>query len=172
MGVVMLGSGGVGKSAFVMRFLTDKFVPDYDPTIENSYRGKVTLEGKEIIIDILDTAGMEDTTRDQYISLGQFFIFMFSITDRSSFEEFEAAHCSIKKFFPEGSVFPMMMVGCKGDLDGERKVSLAEIEQKAKQYNLGYVETSALTGLNVKSAMDAAIKYYITQIQPSKPKKK
>ncbi len=40
----MLGSGGVGKSAITVRFMSDVFVTDYDPTIEDSYRKQIVVD--------------------------------------------------------------------------------------------------------------------------------
>jgi len=37
-----------------------QFVEDYEPTKADSYRKKVVLDGEEVQIDILDTAGQED----------------------------------------------------------------------------------------------------------------
>ena len=66
--VIMVGSGGVGKSALTLQFMYDEFVEDYEPTKADSYRKKVVLDGEEVQIDILDTAGQEDyaAIRDNY----------------------------------------------------------------------------------------------------------
>lgn len=40
--------------------LSFQFVEDYEPTKADSYRKKVVLDGEEVQIDILDTAGQED----------------------------------------------------------------------------------------------------------------
>ncbi|CAO2622224.1 Ras-related protein Rap-2c [Lemmus lemmus] len=40
--VVVLGSGGVGKSALTVQFVTGTFIEKYDPTIEDRYE-KVPL---------------------------------------------------------------------------------------------------------------------------------
>ena len=56
--VVMFGGGGVGKSALTIQFVQGMFIPDYDPTIEDSYRKQVERDGK-VLLDILDTAGGE-----------------------------------------------------------------------------------------------------------------
>lgn len=42
-----------------------------------------------------------------------------------------------------------MLVGNKGDLHDKRKISLAEAQSRAQQWNVPYVETSAKTRDNV-----------------------
>ncbi|XP_071839226.1 circularly permutated Ras protein 1-like [Apostichopus japonicus] len=42
--VVVLGSGGVGKSALVIRLTQDMFLDNYDPTIEDSFRTTITVK--------------------------------------------------------------------------------------------------------------------------------
>lgn len=55
--LVVLGSGGVGKSALTVQFVQGIFVEKYDPTIEDSYRKKVEIDNEQCILEILDTAG-------------------------------------------------------------------------------------------------------------------
>ena len=45
--VIMIGSGGVGKSAITLQFMYDDFVEEYEPTKADSYRKQVILNGKE-----------------------------------------------------------------------------------------------------------------------------
>ena len=40
-----MGSGNVGKSSLTIRFTQDQFVEDYDPTIEDSYRKHIVVDG-------------------------------------------------------------------------------------------------------------------------------
>ena len=39
---------------------TCSFVEEYDPTIEDSYRKQVVIDGETCLLDILDTAGQEE----------------------------------------------------------------------------------------------------------------
>lgn len=53
------GGGGVGKSAITVRFVHSLFVEKYDPTIEDSYRKTMNVDGIICACEILDTAGTE-----------------------------------------------------------------------------------------------------------------
>ena len=46
--IVVLGSGGVGKSALTVQFVQNIFVEKYDPTIEDSYRKQVEVDGTQV----------------------------------------------------------------------------------------------------------------------------
>lgn len=53
-------AGGVGKSALTIQLIQNHFVDEYDPTIEDSYRKQVVIDGETCLLDILDTAGQEE----------------------------------------------------------------------------------------------------------------
>ena len=65
--LVIVGGGGVGKSALTIRLIQNHFIDEYDPTIEDSYRKQVTIDEETCLLDILDTAGQEEYSamRDQ-----------------------------------------------------------------------------------------------------------
>ena len=54
---------------------------------------------------------------------------------------------------------PFLLVGNKADLEDKRRVTVAESQAKAQQWNVPYVETSAKTRANVDkvSFMDSVI---------------
>lgn len=45
--LVVVGAGGVGKSALTIQLIQNHFVDEYDPTIEDSYRKQVVI-GKNL----------------------------------------------------------------------------------------------------------------------------
>lgn len=55
--VVVLGSGGVGKSALTVQFVSGCFMEKYDPTIEDFYRKEIEVDNSPCVLEILDTAG-------------------------------------------------------------------------------------------------------------------
>jgi hypothetical protein len=76
------------------------------------------------LLDVLDTAGQEEYSamREQYMRTGEGFLLVYSITDRQSFEEIMTFQQQILRV-KDKDYFPMIVVGNKCDLDGERQVS-------------------------------------------------
>lgn len=148
--VIMVGSGGVGKSALTLQFMYDEFVEDYEPTKADSYRKKVVLDGEEVQIDILDTAGQEDyaAIRDNYFRSGEGFLCVFSITEEDSFQATQEFREQILRVKGDSNI-PFILVGNKADLVGSRQVQLATATGKALEWQVPYVETSAKTRENV-----------------------
>ena len=87
--IVVLGSGGVGKSALTVQFVQGIFVEKYDPTIEDSYRKQVVIDGETCLLNILDTAGQEEFSamRDQYMRTGEGFLIVFAVNNAKSFDD-------------------------------------------------------------------------------------
>ncbi|KAJ4921022.1 ras-related protein Ral-B-like [Gymnodraco acuticeps] len=148
--VIMVGSGGVGKSALTLQFMYDEFVEDYEPTKADSYRKKVVLDGEDVQIDILDTAGQEDyaAIRDNYFRSGEGFLLLFSITEHESFSATADFREQILRVKEEDSI-PLLLVGNKSDLEERRRVSAEEATNRAAEWGVQYVETSAKTRANV-----------------------
>jgi len=49
--LVVVGDGGVGKSALTIQFFQKMFVTDYDPTIEDSYIQHTEVDGMLCVLD-------------------------------------------------------------------------------------------------------------------------
>jgi len=150
--VIMVGAGGVGKSALTLQFMYDEFVEDYEPTKADSYRKKVMLDDEEVQIDILDTAGQEDyaAIRDNYFRSGEGFLCVFSISEHESFSAVNEFREQILRVKNDDNV-PFILVGNKADLDvNQRRVTTDEALHVARMWNVPYIETSAKTRQNVK----------------------
>lgn len=149
--VIVIGSGGVGKSALTLQFMYDEFVEDYEPTKADSYRKKIMLDGKEAQIDILDTAGQEDyaAIRDNYFRSGEAFLCVFSILEQDSLNATEELREQVLRVKNEDKTVPFLLVGNKIDLDSRRAVSQEVALEQARQWDVPYIETSAKTRQNV-----------------------
>ena len=149
--IVVLGSGGVGKSALTVQFVQGIFVEKYDPTIEDSYRKQVEVDGQQCMLEILDTAGTEQFTamRDLYMKNGQGFVLVYSITAQSTFNDLQDLREQILRVKDTEDV-PMVLVGNKCDLEDERVVGKDQGLNMARQFNnCAFMETSAKAKIGV-----------------------
>ncbi|XP_014109932.1 PREDICTED: ras-related protein Rap-2b isoform X2 [Pseudopodoces humilis] len=116
--VVVLGSGGVGKSALTVQFVTGSFIEKYDPTIEDFYRKEIEVDSSPSVLEILDTAGTEQfaSMRDLYIKNGQGFILVYSLVNQQSFQDIKPMRDQIirvKRFLPVFRPWPSVMPSCE-----------------------------------------------------------
>ncbi|KFV97821.1 Ras-related protein Rap-1A, partial [Fulmarus glacialis] len=145
--LVVLGSGGVGKSALTVQFVQGIFVEKYDPTIEDSYRKQVEVDCQQCMLEILDTAGTEQFTamRDLYMKNGQGFALVYSITAQSTFNDLQDLREQILRVKDTEDVsrifFLLQMVKMFGKEQGQNL---------ARQWcNCAFLESSAKSKINV-----------------------
>ncbi|CAH8487087.1 unnamed protein product [Heterobilharzia americana] len=148
--LVVLGSGGVGKSALTVQFVQGIFAEKYDPTIEDSYRKQVEIDSQQCMLEILDTAGTEQFTamRDLYMKNGQGFLLVYSITSQATFTDLIDLREQILRV-KDVDEFPLVLVGNKCDLEDERSVGKEQGQNLAREWNCQFMETSAKAKLNV-----------------------
>ncbi|KAL0109536.1 hypothetical protein PUN28_014535 [Cardiocondyla obscurior] len=142
--IVVLGDGGVGKSAVTLQFVSHRFLDYHDPTIEDSYQTQVVIDGEAALLDILDTAGQVEFTamREQYMRCGEGFMICYSVTDRHSFQETMEYRKLISRVRANENI-PLVLVGNKFDLQHHRKVTTEEGKALAEELGCPFYETSA-----------------------------
>ncbi|XP_057655743.1 GTP-binding protein Rit1-like [Diorhabda carinulata] len=157
--IVVLGDGGVGKSAVTLQFVSHSFLDYHDPTIEDSYQQQAVIDGEPALLDILDTAGQVEFTamRDQYMRCGEGFLICYSVTDRHSFQEVLEYKKLIQKVRASEDT-PLVLVGNKFDLHSQRKVSTEEGKGLAKQFGCPFFETSACLRTYVDDAFHTLVR--------------
>lgn len=157
--VVVFGSGGVGKSALTIQFVHGYFITDYDPTIEDSYKRVLLVDGDNVQLDILDTAGQEDFApmRTSYMRQGKGFIIVYAVDDRASFEEAEEFYNDLIRTKGSTNV-PIVICGNKCDLEDKRVISKVEGEEFTNRLNALFYETSALSNMNIEEAFVSLVR--------------
>merc|ERR1712142_1403190 len=143
--IVVLGDGGVGKSALTLQYVQHNFIDYHDPTIEDAYQQRTVIDGQPCLLDILDTAGQFEFTamREQYMRCGEGFIICYSITDRHSFNEAVEYRNLITKVRATEEV-PVILVANKVDLEQTRRlVETSEGQALATKFGCSFYETSA-----------------------------
>lgn len=151
--LVVVGGGGVGKSALTIQLIQGHFLEEYDPTIEDSYRKQCVVDNEVCYLDILDTAGQEEyaALRDQYMRAGKGFMLVYSITDKNSLKELNTFREQILRV-KDVDHAPMVIIGNKCDLESERAVPTAEGSTQAKNWGIPFFEGSAKARINVEES--------------------
>jgi len=145
---VLLGSGGVGKSALVMRLMGSPFLEKLGPTIEDLHRHELKVDDKLCKLAILDTAGQQDfhSMEDTWFQDGEGFLMVYSIISKTSFVEVANTYDRLVR--SKDGVPPMVLVANKSDLNELREVSYQEGAKLAAKWGCPFFETSAKLSQN------------------------
>ncbi|XP_037115952.1 GTP-binding protein Rhes [Syngnathus acus] len=167
--IVVLGAPRVGKTSILRRYLRDGFVEEYQPTSEDFVRKLFRIRGETYQIDVLDASGERHFPAKRRLSIltGDIFLLVFSVNDRSSFEEvcalrreILAAKSKLTKVPHNFTQQKLPLVVCANKVDlqeGEREVSCAEV-LRALGENCAYFETSAKDSTNLEKVFEALAK--------------
>lgn len=154
--LVVVGDPGVGKTSTILRFTDNAFLRTYVPTLGVSITEKIIHANDKVIETILwDIAGQNkfQTMRRHFYQGSEAILLIFDLTNRISFTSIKNWYGDVMKNM-EKHHHPMIgyIFGNKSDLTEVRKVKLVEALALAKELNLKYIETSAMTGRNVEYA--------------------
>lgn len=173
--LVLLGEAAVGKSSLVLRFVSNDFQENKEPTIGAAFlTQKCTVGDKTIKYEIWDTAGQERfaSLAPMYYRNAQAALVVYDITKPASF--IKARHW-VKELREQASKdITIALVGNKYDLvaddndseDSLRKVSDKEGLALAEEEGLLFFETSAKTSHNVNEVF-VAIGSEIPETKPA-----
>ncbi|TXT67721.1 MAG: Small GTP-binding domain protein [Promethearchaeota archaeon] len=166
---IIVGDHEVGKTSIVRRFVENKFSTDYRATIGlNILSHSIDFLGNEVKFSIWDIGGQRFFQRffQTYYAGSQAAFIVFDLTNKPSFENVVDWFNQINSAL-QSKELPVIIIGNKSDLEGERVVSYqegVEITNKLAEEgltNVSYIETSALTGDNVKDAFRLISYHYI-----------
>ncbi|KAI4837838.1 ras-related protein Rab-1A [Plasmodium brasilianum] len=166
--IILIGDSGVGKSCILLRFSDDHFTESYITTIGVDFRFRtIKVDEKIVKLQIWDTAGQERfrTITSAYYRGADGIIIIYDTTDRNSFLHINEWMNEINKYTNEDTC--KLLVGNKADCKDEIEITTTEGENKAKELNIPFVETSAKDATNVELAFTM-----ITQELIKKKKKK
>jgi len=150
--LVFLGDQSVGKTSIITRFMYDSFDSQYSATIGIDFLSKTMyLEDRTVRLQLWDTAGQERfrSLIPSYIRDSSVAVIVYDITNRQSFLNTAKWIDDVRT--ERGNDVIMMLVGNKTDMAEKRQVSVEEGEQRAKEHDIMFIETSAKAGFNIKS---------------------
>ncbi|XP_046713357.1 ras-like protein family member 12 [Silurus meridionalis] len=143
--IVVLGAMGSGKSALTVKFLTKRFISEYDPNLEDTYSSEEMVDQQPVVVKIMDTADQDGPVNcDRYLAWASAFLIVYSIDNRLSFEVcqqyVEAVTLYTKGLQPEA---PIILVGNKLDMERYRQVNKTDGETLATRFGCLFFEVSA-----------------------------
>ncbi|KZT58123.1 ras-domain-containing protein [Calocera cornea HHB12733] len=158
--LVMLGGGGVGKSAITIQFMQSRFEVNWDPTIEDTYRKTAVVDRVEAMLAITDTAGQEEyrLMRPGYLRSAQGFLLVYDITSRQSFNEVNKFHEEILQTKDLATYPAVVLLGNKVDLADRRAVRTSEGEELARRFKCQFMECSAKFRENIDEAFHSVVR--------------
>jgi len=157
--IILSGGRKVGKGALMYQFVNNIFAENYDPSVEDSCRKQIPIDGETCILDLLEKPPHEYSSMlsNEYVNVGEGFLLIYSITSRLSFEEISSLREQIQRV-KDVDRFPLILIGNKCDLNDERQVTTEEGQNLAQSFGCPFLETSAKTPINVDLAFQDIIR--------------
>mmetsp|Transcript_1347 Transcript_1347/g.4148 ORF Transcript_1347/g.4148 Transcript_1347/m.4148 type:complete len:976 (+) Transcript_1347:157-3084(+) len=168
--IIVMGSGEVGKSTYVLQFIYQHYNPEFTPP-SNTYSLQLGVDDRECMIEVLDMQPGE--SREEFVELfreymetAAGFVFLFDLTSLGTFEEAEFFREQLVSF--RGSAPPIVLVGNKLDDFEYRQVSFEAGQGLGEYLGVPYFEVSAATGEGVEESMVQLIRE-IRRTEPPPP---
>ena len=152
--VLLLGSGGVGKTAYVKKLISGNFEKMYVATYGlDIYDINFETTIGDVKFNILDFAGQEMYCKDY--RQGHYFdidavIIMVDLTSKISFSNNRYWIKEIQSFFGDRDI-PYILIGNKQDCTASLKISDSLLQSECEKQNYDEViKISTKTGLNLQ----------------------
>ncbi|MFW9935812.1 MAG: Rab family GTPase [Candidatus Thorarchaeota archaeon] len=149
--VSVIGDYAVGKTSIIKRYMTNSFDEGYKATLGAAISTfKTSVSGSDISLQVWDLAGQTSfqRVRVQYLFGTDFAVVVFDLTREDTLDCVKEWVKDVRQGAPEVLLF---LVGNKADLKEDRMATPSSAEKLRKNLNmLGYLETSAKAGTNIK----------------------
>jgi len=166
---VIIGDFAVGKTSIVRRYVDQTYSADYRSTIGlNVMVHSFKFLGNEVSLVLYDIGAQTyfKRLRKMYYRGAQAAFVVFDLSNRESYENATKWFEELIDFI-ENKDLPIVLVGNKSDLLDQRQIDYQEGVQLASKFSeeglskISYIETSALTGENIKDAFNLISYHYI-----------
>lgn len=153
--IAVIGGSGVGKTALVVRFLTKRFIGDYERNAGTLYSREVQVDGEQLAIQVQDTPGVQTSIQalncsdelNRSIQWADAVVLVFSITDSKSYELIQPLHQHVRHTHPDNRI-PIIIVANKADLLHIKQVEPQQGLQLAGMLGCTFYEVSVSENYN------------------------
>ena len=169
--ILLVGDSGVGKTNIMLRYLNKEFNINTKATVGVEFGSKNIIIDKKVIKgQIWDTAGQERyraITSGYYKGAHGAFV-VYDITLKESFEAVDRWINDLRNNTDER--LEIILIGNKSDLEEKRQVTKEEGEEKAKEKEVAFMETSALNCNNIEKAFNEILNKVYLAYKPQEKK--
>ncbi|ODQ49394.1 hypothetical protein PICMEDRAFT_70940 [Pichia membranifaciens NRRL Y-2026] len=182
--VVVAGDLGTGKSSLVNFFVRSVSSAEFDPTIEETYTKRISIDGVYYNLEIVDTVDNEFRDNEQRQCLyvqSDAIILTYAIDDEVTFTNLLLRYSNLpineedgsrKLTYIDGRIKsfpPIILVGTKRDLESSRQVAYQSGRKFAEQLQLqNFIECSSFANINVDDLFISASKLGLEHQQSDK----
>lgn len=164
MKILLIGESKVGKTCLINSYVIRSFNINQLSTVGLDFRTKkLDIQGKQIILNIYDTAGQERfrNLATGYMKSADGFLVCFDLTSESTLENVTCWVDSIKNTARKNA--SMLIIGNKSDLNEDREVTTEQGKQFAAKNGIDYLETSSKMHIGVDEAFETLVKKILEQ---------
>lgn len=166
--MAVVGAKGSGKSALTVRFLTRRFIGEYDSQADVCIDREIEIAGKATDVHIKDTAGCVWLKGPSaLIGWSSAIVIVYSVTDTRSFD---LVTYILKNLKVGNRLDPncVLLLGNKKDLDHLRRVPYAKGKRLARDYGIHFQEISAATDYDGVDSAFRKLLFHALSLQVSK----
>ena len=162
--IVILGHNEVGKSAFCIRFVENKYEDFYIPSIGvENYSKIIAYNDRSYKLNFSVIWGEAKIMKQEnLLSAADFFLLIYDITKVRSFNQINVYLKLLKKYLvtfdKEGKSPNFCLAGNKADLEGDRKIGIDMVNKCIDKYGIKHFDISIKTAKN----MNNLIQYYVS----------
>ncbi|CAF0989358.1 unnamed protein product [Rotaria sordida] len=168
-----IGDSGVGKTCLLNQYIDEQFIKTLGTTVGIDirdknifYKSNKTNKSYNISLQLWDTAGQERyrclTTSFFRDAMG--FLLVFDLTNETSFLNVRNWIGEIQSNAYSENV-DMILVGNKCDLDNERIITKLRAIEFAQEYQVDYIETSALQNINIAESVELLLDLVMNRLE-------
>jgi len=168
--LILLGDHEVGKTSIISKYLREEFPKEYEKTFgAHKFVKKLEINGETKKIGIFDSTAEITEYPDgiKFFTICDGIFVLYDSTKRESFNHVDNWINYIKE---NNKALPIILIGNKSDL--KREIGEEEGRKKAKELEIDFYETSALTGENVNVVFNAMLeKVFKNDVEVEEEKK-
>jgi small GTP-binding protein len=155
----LIGGNGVGKTSLIRRYVLEEFDDRYITTIGTKVSKKdVVVENHPqktnvtlMIWDIMGQKGFRPVLAHSFYYRARGALAVCDLTRKATLDDLDGW---IESMYEMTNQIPLVILGNKADLSGERQVSEGDLKAFAAKYKAPYKLTSAKQGAGVREAFN------------------